>query len=212
FLARFSPSGSEIAFYSTRFGTRDIFVMTAEGTNVSRVTDLATAEIYPDWSPDGTQIVFGSPLGARNRVMVVRRSGHDIWSRPRELVLPECRGTPRTFPRWSPDGRWIALPCGSSVALLSPDSAAPHLVHLPGLNVWYAEWGGDPNVLFVKEEPNGQIWAVALPSGQRRLLLRRDDSPRVAPRQEFATDGRRLFFTLAADEADIWIMDLTRQR
>ena len=42
------------------------------------------------------------------------------------------------------------------------------------------------------------------------MLLRVSDPSRRARREEFATDGRRLFFTLAADEADLGLLKLDR--
>jgi hypothetical protein len=40
-------------------------------------------------------------------------------------------------------------------------------------------------------------------------LVRFDDSARPSPRAEFATDGRRLYFTVAERESDIWRMELS---
>ena len=49
-----SPDGQQIAFYSTRNETGGIFLMDADGKNITELTDAG--ESTPSWSPDGTQI------------------------------------------------------------------------------------------------------------------------------------------------------------
>ncbi len=60
-----SPDGERIAFMSNRDGGRpdidaeyEIYVMDADGTNIQRLTHRPGADGNPDWSPDGTKIVF----------------------------------------------------------------------------------------------------------------------------------------------------------
>ena len=36
----------------------EIYVMGADGTNIQRLTHRPNADGHPDWSPDGTKIVF----------------------------------------------------------------------------------------------------------------------------------------------------------
>jgi hypothetical protein len=42
-------------------------------------------------------------------------------------------------------------------------------------------------------------------------MLRFDDPSRRSLRREFATDGRRFYFTIARDTSDIWAMELLRK-
>ena len=211
FLARFSPNDREIVFYSVRTGTRDVFVMTAEGSDVQRVTDLAGHELYPDWSPDGSRVVWGvSGSGTSASIGIVDRAGVG-WSPPRLISVPDCSAR-SMFPRWAPNGAWISVPCQTEgVALVSPDGAKRRIVRVPGVDVWYADWASDPNVVYVKARPSGQIWAVPLTSGSPRLVFSPSDPRLPVARQEFATDGRRLFFTLSSDESDIWVMELSKK-
>jgi Tol biopolymer transport system component len=53
-----SPDGSMIAFASTRSGTRQLYVMNANGKNVRQVTDLNNMGGRSTWSPDGTKLAF----------------------------------------------------------------------------------------------------------------------------------------------------------
>ena len=56
------PSSGRIAFYSDRHGNQEIYVMDADGSNVTRLTNASTDEHSPVWSPSGTKIAFTSRL------------------------------------------------------------------------------------------------------------------------------------------------------
>jgi hypothetical protein len=49
------PHGA-IAFHSNRTGDFEIFVMNADGSDVTRVTNTTAQNFDPIWSPDGKQI------------------------------------------------------------------------------------------------------------------------------------------------------------
>jgi hypothetical protein len=50
--------------------------------------------------------------------------------------------------------------------------------------------------------------AVPVDGGPSQLLVTFDDPARRSLRREFATDGRRFYFTIADDESDLWAMQL----
>jgi TolB protein len=56
-----SPDGEKIAFSSNRDGNYEIYVMNADGSDVTRLTNVNNAnDSSPSWSPDGEKIVFTS--------------------------------------------------------------------------------------------------------------------------------------------------------
>jgi len=60
---RWSPDGTKIAFVSDRDGNSEIYVMNADGGNLTNLTNSPGQEsVQGDyaWSPDGTQILFHS--------------------------------------------------------------------------------------------------------------------------------------------------------
>ena len=72
---RWSPDGSLIVFNSSLGGEAwnwalGIFVMDADGKNRKRLTPGPdpVSECYPDWSPDGTKIVFCSDEGKQQHI------------------------------------------------------------------------------------------------------------------------------------------------
>ena len=64
---RYSPDGSKIVFTSFRDLQNEIYVMNADGTGQTRLTNNPASDVAPSWSPDGTKILFTSfrddPMG-----------------------------------------------------------------------------------------------------------------------------------------------------
>ena len=113
-----SPDGTRIAFASNGHNfpaypnpDRDfeIWVMNADGTNPTRLTDNTAYDRSPAWSPDGTQIAFVSGPDQDDFIQAI-------------YVMNAIDGTGQTMitsdvvyqaaPAWSPDGTLIAFVSG----------------------------------------------------------------------------------------------------
>ena len=55
-----NPATSKIAFSSDRDGNFEIYVMNADGSEQTRLTDNSASDQEPAWSPDGRRIAFVS--------------------------------------------------------------------------------------------------------------------------------------------------------
>ena len=98
-----SPDRTRIAFSSNRHGSYDLFLMTADGDSLRRLTTDGGTEGEPAWTPDGTRIVFTSTQpGAGSQLRSVLAAGTD----PR--LLTNSPGGNHS-PDVSPDGRTIAF-------------------------------------------------------------------------------------------------------
>src|SRR5688572_28855229 len=51
-------ANGKIAFTSDRDGNREIYVMNADGSNQTRITNNSISDNHPKWSPDGRKIAF----------------------------------------------------------------------------------------------------------------------------------------------------------
>jgi tricorn protease len=58
-----SRDGAQIAFASDRFGDLDIFVMNADGSDLSRLTFHSANDVPSDFAPDGSGVLFSSSRG-----------------------------------------------------------------------------------------------------------------------------------------------------
>lgn len=54
------PGSAKIAFASNRDGSRQIYVMNADGTDVTELTNSVANDDVPRWSPNGAKILFQS--------------------------------------------------------------------------------------------------------------------------------------------------------
>jgi Tol biopolymer transport system component len=115
FEPAWSPDGTKIVFISDRdqpgdcnySGNCDIYVMNADGSGVTRLTNTSAFESSPAWSPDGTKIAFSRAPGPPNPggpheiyVMNADGSGYAQLSPSDGLLVGS--------PDWSPDGTKIA--------------------------------------------------------------------------------------------------------
>ena len=96
---RLSPQGTQVAFRDV--GTGDVWIWNTERDSRTRLTETATFNSHPVWSPDGATVAFASIRGGRLQ----------IYSRPVDLsqetepLLPtDTRGIPGA---WTPDGRTL---------------------------------------------------------------------------------------------------------
>src|SRR5438270_10494329 len=78
-LPLWSPDGARVAFMSLRKaparGAYQIWVVNADGTNLTQVTANATANEYPVWSPDSSQIAYSQFANTGWRVVKKSANG-----------------------------------------------------------------------------------------------------------------------------------------
>ncbi len=214
FLSAWSPNGREIAFYSYRRGTRRVLVMGADGGAAMEVAPTLLNQRSPDWAPDGKALVFSAyERSAPSQIYMVRRLSDSTWGAPRRITT-DGGGSPR----WSADGRAIAFTHAGAVWMV--DATKPPVLVVAADSVGGAvpgmlQWAPDGKTLFYKvfdADGRSSIWSVAVPGGSPTVLVRFDDPARPSHRPEFATDGKRLYFTLGVRQSDIWTVDLVATR
>ncbi len=116
------PSSDMIAFASNRDGNFEIYVMNADRTNVTRLTDNPAADRSAAWSPDSTQIAFDSTRDGRPEIYVMNADG----SNPTRLTSHPAGDT---GPAWSPDGTKIAFTSDrdgdAEICVMNADGTGP---------------------------------------------------------------------------------------
>jgi Tol biopolymer transport system component/DNA-binding SARP family transcriptional activator len=211
FEPSWSPDGREVAYYGFRDGHRRLFVMPADGGAPTPVATDSGNQRFPDWAPDARHLVYYSDRTGRFELYVVARDASGRWDAPRQLTRDGGQEA-----RWSPDGRaivyvrstalWVIAPTGGQPRLLV-DASDPSVRPTPLL----ACWAPDGRTIYYKAldaEGRASIWSIPAQGGEPKLLVRFDDPTRQSSRPEFATDGKRFYFTIAQLESDIWQMEL----
>ena len=119
-----SPAGTKIAFYTTRYdeNTSDIAVINPDGSNVRRLTyttglpgdEKFFSESYPEWSPSGRRIAYQ----LYTNLYTVRADGTGV----KKLTNADddfFSQEGSSCPAWSPDGKKIAF-CGTRMIGIDP--------------------------------------------------------------------------------------------
>ena len=62
---------------SDRDSNPEIYVVGADGSMLTRLTDNSTQDFVPTWAPDGSRIAFSTPPDHQNAVYVVNADGSE---------------------------------------------------------------------------------------------------------------------------------------
>ena len=172
-LPAWSPDGRRIAFQSNRDGDTEIYVMNADGSNTSRLTNnFFYSDSSPDWSPDGSRIAFHSTRDGGFEIYAMDADGSNV-------VRLTNNSVDDANPSWSPDGRRIAFDSNrdgdSEIYAMDPDgSNVVRLTDNSAVDV-NASWGAAP--------PSASGGTCSSPSGSAAdvgLLLAALSAPGLA--------------------------------
>jgi Tol biopolymer transport system component len=96
-----APDGARIVFDSDRSGTREIYSMLPDGSDVTQLT-TDSVNTDPDWSPDGQRIVFVSFRTGNAEIFAMDADGSN------QIDLTNNQHYDAD-PAWAPDGTRIAF-------------------------------------------------------------------------------------------------------
>ncbi len=215
FIPRWSADGREIAFHSWRNGNRDVFLLPASGGAEAQLTADPAHDSYAALSPDSRRMAFYSNRTGTNLIYVIDRTDAG-WSPPRAVST-----VPGTLPEWLSD-RTLCYVSGTGLQAVDADGTnqrtlvAGPLVHQGRkYAVRYARLAVDGQGILLKADDSAaaaSFWSVAVTGGAPRPLVWFDDESRPSGRQEFATDGRRLYFTVDNRQSDIYLMEIRPEK
>jgi Tol biopolymer transport system component len=197
-----SLDGRLIAFASRRDGRSHIYVMRADGTSVRRLTDAASDDHSPTWSPDRSQIAF-----ARGEELFVVASAGGPAHR-----ISRGAGGEAGDPAWSPDGKLIAYdyrPSGLTIReiwVIGAGGGRPRPVtKLRALSMLPSWSPGGRDIAFQSNvrERHFEIYSIALDGSGLRRETR---SPIDTIDPAWSPNGREIAFSR---DGAIWAVDRT---
>lgn len=185
-----SPDGTRIAFTSWRSGHGDIWVMGANGTGQTNLTNdflpATSDEHSPAWSPDGSRIVYSSDIDnyAYMKLWTMRPDGSD-----KRRVLPATAGTTviDIEASWSPDGSKLAFRritnSDSDIMIVTLSTQAVTQLHMDAVQT-YPSWSPDGKVIAFSsshENPMSDIYTMK-PDGTDLVRLTRGEGSHWRPK------------------------------
>ena len=217
------PNGELIAFSSTRKGNNlEIYVMDTSGKSITRLTDEKTTDGSPNWSPDGTKIVFHSKRSGQFNLYIMNADGSGLF-----------RLTDHSWedkdPCWSPNGEWIAFHAyqagRAELYMIKPDGTGLDKIDTDvtnsGANNYAPNWSSDGTQLAFYSDFDGDldIYKIDLGVmdifddntfdwvGQNLTQLTNTKGDDMSP--AFSPDGGKIaFHSNRTGHYEIWSMDV----
>ncbi|HSP56430.1 MAG TPA: hypothetical protein VLS25_12685 [Dehalococcoidia bacterium] len=152
-----SPDGTRITFsrWYSDSSQSDIFVMNADGSALTNLTNTPANEDNPKWSPDGTRIAYTRE----------RPGPYDIWMMNADgsnaVNLTGAFSGDQGGPDWSPDGSKILfdsnLGADRDIYVMNPNgSGVTNLTNAPG-NDYFPAWSPDGKEIVFGSNRDGNV-------------------------------------------------------
>ncbi len=203
-LATPPQHGNKIAFSSNRDGNPEIYVMNADGSGLTRLTDNPASDWAPAWSPDGERIAFQSERDGNPEIYVMNADG----SGPTRLTDNPAEDW---WPAWPPDGGRIAFHSdrdgnGEIYVINADGSGLINLTNNPAHDLAPAWTPDGRRIAFHSDrDGNDEIYVMnADGSGLTNLT----NNPASDFRPAWSPDGGRIAFISGRDgNLEIYVMN-----
>jgi len=201
-------ASTELAYVSDRKGTKEIYVMDADGGRQRAVTANRSINNFPSWSPDGSSIVFTSYRHRNQPTLFVTTRGRD---HPRRLLAGFDRESSQYRGVFDPIGRYIAVVISdggpSEIYAVRPSARKiRRLTENRAVDVSPTWSPSGDRIAFVSDRTGSpQIYVMDADGGNARRLSY-NGSYNTAP--AWSPDGKWIAYeTRVKGQFDIWLID-----
>jgi len=205
-------SSTEIAFISDRTGTRELFVMTADGRNQRPATRVNSLKMFPEWLPDGSAILYIAYAKGQPGLFLTSRSP---LIKPGPILQSLFTGRPVYRGRFDPTGEELAIVSSvdgaAEIFTVKRKGSQPRrLTQHPAIEI-APTWSPDGRqIAFVSDRSGSPQLYLMNRDGSNVQRLTFTGSYNTAP--IWSPDGRWIAYeTRVAGQIDIWLIDPSGQ-
>ena len=192
-----SPDGKTIAFISNRFGTYELWLCGADGSNPLKLTSFGGAPVVlPRWSHDGQRLIFSAltgPDGNFESYIIDAKGGA-----PRQLRAASHRTM--AFPVFSRNDRWVYFVPGTrdgDVEAFRMPVEGGQEVQVTRNGALVLEESPDGKLLYYSKYAKRGLWSIPVSGGEERQVLNSVDDTNWT----VTSDGIYFFDSAVADAA-----------
>ena len=195
----------QIVFASSRSVVPQLYLVNADGTDLTQLTNMDNGACQPSWAPDGMRLVFISPCLGRGEIFETIYNESSLYIINVDGTgLKQLTPSPGSDfePAWSPDGKQIAFTSVRGgfrqIYTLDIDSLAVTLLTNTTDAIESSEpsWSPDGTkiVYTVKRLGTYQVWSMNS-NGQEAVQLVRSGQDLWDYLPAWSPDGRTIFFS-----------------
>jgi Tol biopolymer transport system component len=203
----YPPPSGKIVFATDRdwgTGNSDLYLMNADGSGLTRLTNTDTDDAYPSWSPDARRIAFASWRDRNFEIYVMKADGSG---------LTRLTNNPAddSYPTWSPDGQRIAFYSDrdgdSEIYVMNADGSAKVNVTSNPAEDWNPDWSPDGEwIAFTSDRGGYNDVYLMKPDGSQVVNL--TNYPGKDTDASWSPDGQRIAFaSKRPGHYDIYVMN-----
>jgi TolB protein len=194
---------------SARDGNEEIYVMSADGSNQTRLTAEPGSDASPKWSPDG-RILFTSDRDGRREIYVMDGDGSNV-TRLTTIGVRQAA--------WSADGKKVIFVRNSRERIEGSFPLEIYVADADGSNVKMLTmslvtkfspcWSPDGAAIAFNDEKLGVMANIFQVDSDGRNFRRLTTGPKMDERPAYSPDGSKLAFQTNRDgNYEIYIMTL----
>jgi TolB protein len=204
-----SPDGKLIAFLSNRGGAQDLFIIAADGTGETQLTNTPEEEGAVAWTADGKHILFSVFAKDTSRIFSIDPDGKN---------QREIGSVPGRAPTLSPDGKKLVFMAGTWTAtklmVSAPDGSNAKQINDGSSIAWNNHWSPDGKRIAFTGRPDSTdglaVFVMNSDGSKRRQVTHFAPAEGRAQWPVWSPDGRELAIQvndLEAHSCHIWIVN-----
>lgn len=210
--------GTKIAFHSNRAaaGVADynIWIMDADGSNLSKITSNAANDQRPSWSPDAKQIVFHSDRDGNQNLYTINVDGSGVG-----ILTNNVNND--SHPNWNPISNSMLIAYQSprnnaqavadlDIRLKTVGQSGSSPILLPGTNDSHPMWSSDGSkISFGRRIGTGPRDVWVMNSDGSNLVQLTNTPNQDEQHSDWSPDNSQIAYrrVAAGGTSDVWIMN-----